>query len=87
MKCPEFVLQNIPLLSFNKSVKIEILQPEVKELLSTCAQYNLEHLKQRNNGEVDSRSAQVLEEIRQAEAENIQRGINVIFISLDKTFK
>ena len=83
MKCPEFVLQNIPLLSFNKSVKIEILQPEVKELLSTCAQYNLEHLKQRNNGEVDSRSAQVLEEIRQAEAENIQRGINVIFISLD----
>ena len=58
-----------------KSVKIEILQPEVKELLSTCAQYNLEHV--RKNGDCssnnqknvdDRRSAEVLEEIRHAEA-------------------
>ena len=48
--------------SLNKSVKIEILQPEVKELLSTCAKYNLENAKN------DCRSAEILEEIRQAEA-------------------
>ena len=49
--------------SLNKSVKIEILQPEVKDLLSTCAKYNLENAKNH-----DSRSAEILEEIRQAEA-------------------
>ena len=49
--------------SLNKSVKIEILQPEVKDLLSTCAKYNLENAKNH-----DSRSAEILEEIRHAEA-------------------
>ena len=40
--------------------KIEILQPEVKDILSTCAQYNLDTIK-------DPRSAELLEEIRHAE--------------------
>lgn len=44
-------------------MKIEILQPEVKDLLSTCAKYNLENAKNH-----DSRSAEILEEIRHAEA-------------------
>ena len=62
-----------------KSVKIEILQPEVKELLSTCAQYNLENVRKNGDGsgsnnKVDSRSAEVLEEIRCAEAiQTLQR--------------
>ena len=46
----------------NVKLKSEILQPEIKELLSTCAQYNLDNTK--NN---DSRSAELLEEIRHAE--------------------
>ena len=63
--------------SLNKSVKIEILQPEVKELLSNCAQYNLEQIKDKN-GAGDSRSAQVLEEIRHAEALEQQKREKVI---------
>ena len=42
--------------------KVEILQPEIKELLSSCAQYNVE-----NNKNPDGRSAELLEEIRHAE--------------------
>ena len=49
--------------SLNKSVKIEILQPEVKDLLSTCAKYNLENAKNH-----DSRSAEILEEFLYVEA-------------------
>lgn len=58
-----------------------MLQPEVKELLSTCAEYNLEHLKR--NGEVDSRSVQVLEEIRRAEAieNNVHRNKNSVSLA------
>jgi hypothetical protein len=61
-----------------KSVKIEILQPEVKELLSTCAQYNLENVRKNgdssSNNKVDRSSAEVLEEIRCAEAiQTLQR--------------
>ena len=61
-----------------KSVKIEILQPEVKELLSTCAQYNLDNVRKNgdssSNNKVDTRSAEVLEEIRCAEAiQTLQR--------------
>ena len=33
--------------SNEKSVRIEILEPDVKELLSTCALYNLDQVKQR----------------------------------------
>jgi hypothetical protein len=58
----------------NKSIKIEILQPEIKELLSTCAQYNLDNIVAgKAAGEVEGRSAEVLEEIRHAEAIEIIR--------------
>ena len=48
-----------------RPVRIEILEPEVKQLLESCAKYNLEGS---NRTEDDSCSAEVLEEIRHAEA-------------------
>ena len=49
-----------------KSVRIEILEPEVKALLESCAKYNLDHVP--GAEENDPGSAEVLEEIRHAEA-------------------
>lgn len=46
-------------------VQKEILDPSVKELLSTCAKYNLD---QGPNGKDDGCSAELLEEIRHVEA-------------------
>ena len=55
------------------------INPPFKELLTSCAQYNLDHVRNGKNGDysnnkVDSRSSQVLEEIRHAEAvQTLQR--------------
>eukprot|EP00094_Tigriopus_californicus_P002496 TCALIF_02413-PA protein Name:"Similar to twk-18 TWiK family of potassium channels protein 18 (Caenorhabditis elegans)" AED:0.23 eAED:0.23 QI:0/0.33/0/0.5/1/1/4/0/893 len=48
-----------------KTAQKEIMDPHVKELLSTCAKYNLD---QGPNGKDDGCSAEVLEEIRHVEA-------------------
>ena len=73
--------------SLNRSVKIEILQPEVKELLTNCASYNLENVK-KVGGASDSRSAEVLEEIRHAEAiETIQRSKDSTTVSRKILFR
>ena len=75
--------------SLNKSVKIEILQPDVKEILSTCAQYNLDQQQHRNSSRknnggvdcIDNRSAEVLEEIRHAEALSSSRAKDSVILA------
>ncbi len=53
-------------------VKIEILQPEVKEVLASCAQYNLDNM-EKCDDEIGGRSAEVLEELKRAEALEIMK--------------
>ena len=48
----------------DKSVKIEILEPEMKEILESCAKYNLDQMK---DPEDLVKSTEVLEEIKHAE--------------------
>ena len=51
-------------------MKIEILEPEMKEILETCARYNLDQVKDPDD---IAKSSEVLEEIRHAETiENIR---------------
>ena len=54
----------------DKPVKIEILDPEMKDILETCARYNLDQVQ---NADDIAKSSEVLEEIRHAETvENIR---------------
>ena len=56
--------QSLDCSSGDRPVKIEILEPEMKEILENCAQYNLDQVK---DPEDIAKSSEILEEIRNAE--------------------